>query len=106
MAYLQLLLGIGIEIVASSFLKASDGFTRVVPTAACVIGYCLSFWLVAQAVKTLPIGYVYALWSGIGTVAIAVIGWAAYSESLGPAKVFGILLVVAGIVTLNVVGQS
>lgn len=106
MAYLEMLLGIAIEIVASSFLKASDGFTKLIPTAACIIGYCASFWLVAQSVKTLPIGYVYALWSGIGTVAIALIGWVAYSESLGPAKLVGILLVVAGIVTLNLVAQS
>jgi small multidrug resistance pump len=101
MPYVQLAIAIAIEIVATSLLKTSDGFTRLVPTVVCLVSYGVSFWLIAQSVKTLPIGFVYAVWSGVGTATIAVIGAIVYSERLDATRVAGIALVIAGVVVLN-----
>jgi len=99
-----LLLAIGSEIVATSALKASDGFTRLVPVVIVVVGYAASFYFLALTLRDIPLGVTYAVWSGIGTAAIAVIGVVFFRETLGLVSIAGITLIVLGVVLLNVSG--
>jgi small multidrug resistance pump len=101
MAYVILVVAIGVEVIGTSLLKPSVGFTRLWPTVGSLTAYALAFVLVAQAVKRLPVSLVYAMWSGLGTVAIAVIGAVFFGESLSAVKVVGIMLVIIGVVVLN-----
>lgn len=101
MPYVFLLVAIALEVVATSLLKASDGFTRLIPTLSCIVGYVASFALVSRALQHFELGMVYAVWSGLGTVAVVSVGVLAFGESLDSVKVGGTALVVAGVVLLN-----
>jgi small multidrug resistance pump len=102
MAWLMLAGAILTEVIATSALKLSDGLSRVVPSIVVAVGYILSFVLLAQALKLhLQVSVAYAVWSGVGTAAIAVIGMLVLDEPLNPAKVVGIALVILGVVVLN-----
>ena len=85
-------------------LKATDGFSRLWPTVACLAGYVLSFVLLSQAVKGVQVGIAYAIWSGLGTAAIVTISAAFLGEPITALKVIGVSLIVAGVVILNVGG--
>jgi small multidrug resistance pump len=104
MAYGLLVLAIGAEVVGTSLLRPSEGFTRLWPTVGSLVGYGLSFLLLAQTVKRIPVGVVYAMWSGLGTVAIVAVGAAFLGEPLSVVKAVGITLVIAGVVVLNLGG--
>lgn len=104
MAYLFLLGAIAAEVVGTSLLKATEGFSRLWPTLAMVLSYITAFALLAQAVKNIPVGVAYALWSGLGTAGIAVIGAAFLGEPLSLVKVVGIGLIIGGVVILNLGG--
>jgi multidrug transporter EmrE-like cation transporter len=101
------LLGLAIasEVIATVALKASDGFSRPVPAAIVVAGYALSFWLMALVLKHLSVGTTYAVWSAVGTAAIALIGVFAYGESASLLKVASLGLIVLGVVGLNAAGS-
>jgi small multidrug resistance pump len=103
-AYLFLLGAISAEVIGTSLLKATHGFTRLWPTLGLVTAYITAFLLLAQAVKTIPVGVAYAMWSGLGTAAIVAIGAAFLGEPLSLVKVLGVGLVVAGVVILNLGG--
>jgi small multidrug resistance pump len=103
-AYLFLLGAIAAEVVATSLLKATDGFTRLWPTVACLTGYIISFVMLAQAVKGVPVGVAYAMWSALGTAAIVAIGAVFLGEPITLVKVVGVSLIIAGVVTLNLGG--
>ena len=90
-----------LEIVATLSLRASDGFSKPVPTLAAVAGYVLAFALLAQALKTIEVGVAYAVWSGVGTAAITVIGIFALGESAAALKLLGTAMIVVGVVVLN-----
>ena len=102
----MLALAIVAEVIGTTALRASDGMTRVGPGAVVVIAYAVSFVLLAVTLKHLTLGTTYAIWSGVGTVAIAVIGWLAYQERLSPATIAGIGLVVAGVVAIHLGGGA
>jgi small multidrug resistance pump len=104
MGYVLLLGAIAAEVFATSTLKSTDGFTRLWPTVACLTGYTVSFVLLAQVVKSVPVGVAYALWSGLGTAAIVAIGATFLGEPITLVKVVGIGLIVAGVVVLNLGG--
>jgi small multidrug resistance pump len=99
-----LLLAIASEVVATSALKASDGFSRLIPAIVVIIGYAASFYFLSLSLRDIPLGVVYAVWSGIGTAAIAVIGVVFFRETLGWVGIAGITLIVLGVVLLNVSG--
>ena len=101
-----LALAIGSEIVATVSLKLSDGFTKPAPSVVVVAGYALSFYALSITLRTIPLGIVYAIWSGVGTAAIVVIGLFLFRETLDVVKVVGIGLIIAGVVTLNGVGAT
>jgi small multidrug resistance pump len=105
MAWLMLAGAIAAEVAATSALKLSQGFTRLVPSIVVTVGYLLSFVLLGLALKRqLQVSVAYAVWSGAGTAAIAVIGMVLLNEPLTPAKVVGIGLVIAGVLVLNLSG--
>jgi small multidrug resistance pump len=102
MAWLMLLGAIATEVAATSALKLSNGLTRLVPSIVVVAGYVLSFVLLARALKLqLQVSVAYAIWSGLGTAAIVVIGAVWLHEPVTPLKIAGVVLVIAGVVVLN-----
>ncbi|MEW2050150.1 multidrug efflux SMR transporter [Streptomyces sp. NBC_00377] len=104
MGYLTLAGAIAAEVAATTAMKYSDGFSRLWPSLLTAVGYVVSFLLLAQTLKTVGIGTAYAIWAGVGTAAIAVIGLALFGESLTLTKVAGVLLIVGGVVVLNLGG--
>lgn len=104
MPYVLLLLAIAVEVVATSLLKLSDGFTKLWPTVGSLTGYAAAFVLLAVVVRHMPVGVAYAVWAGLGTAAIAAVGVLFLNESMTFAKVAGIVLVIGGVVTLNLGG--
>jgi small multidrug resistance pump len=105
-AYIFLLVAIAAEVFATSTLKSTEGFSRLWPTVACLAGYVVSFAALSQAVKQVPVGVAYAVWSGLGTAAIVAIGAVFLNEPITLVKVFGIGLIVAGVLILNLGGAS
>ena len=104
MTVMYLTLAIASEVIATVALKASDGFSRPVPVAIVVAGYAISFWLLALVLRHFSVGTTYAIWSAVGTAAIALIGIAAYGESLNVLKVASLCLIILGVVGLNAAG--
>ncbi|NUW32005.1 multidrug efflux SMR transporter [Nonomuraea sp. SMC257] len=105
MMYVFLALAIVAEVVATSLLKTTEGFTRLWPTLGCLAGYGAAFLLLTQALERgMQVGVAYAVWSGLGTTLIVIIGMLFLGEPLTAAKVAGVVLVVAGVVTLNLAG--
>ena len=94
------------EVVATVFLKFTDGFTNIVPSIVVVVGYALSFWLLALILKDLEIGFVYAVWSGAGTALIAAVGMIAFGETATALKFLSIALIILGVIGLNLGGPS
>ncbi len=103
-----LLLGTAIlaEVIATSALKASEGFSRWLPSIAVVIGYGIAFYCLSLTLRHIPIGIAYAVWSGIGTALIALIGVVAYQQKLDLPAMLGIGLIVAGVLVLNLFSKS
>ncbi|NMO50846.1 multidrug efflux SMR transporter [Actinoplanes sp. TBRC 11911] len=104
MAYVFLLGAISAEVVATSLLKSTDGFTRLWPTVAVLGGYAISFVALSQAVKGVQVGVAYAVWSALGTAAIVGIGAIFLGEPITLVKTIGVSLIIAGVVTLNLGG--
>ena len=104
MTALLLSAAIAAEVIATVSLKASDGFSRPVPSAITIVGYLISFWLLALVLKELSVGTTYAIWSAVGTAAVALIGIAAYGESASVLKIASLGLIVLGVIGLNAAG--
>jgi small multidrug resistance pump len=104
--YLLLLGAILTEVVATNALKAADGFTRLVPSTVTVIGYAISFYLLSLALKTIPVGVAYAIWSGIGIVLVTVVAWILFGQKLDAAALAGIALILAGVVVIRVFSSA
>lgn len=101
MAYLYLAVAILAEVCATSFLRLSDGFTRPVPSAITAIGYGVSFYCLSLALRTVPTGIAYAIWSGIGIVLVAGIAWIFQGQRLDAAAMAGMGLIIAGVLVMN-----
>ncbi|MGH3359496.1 MAG: DMT family transporter [Nocardioidaceae bacterium] len=104
MAYLFLAAAIALEVVGTSLLPSTNGFSRLWPSVACLASYAGAFVMLSQTVPEIPIGLTYAMWSGLGTAAIVAIGVVVLDESITVTKVVGVLLVIGGIVLLNLGG--
>jgi small multidrug resistance pump len=94
------------EVIATSALKASDGFSHFWPSVIVLIGYAISFYLLSLTLRTIPVGVVYAIWSGAGIALIALVGWLFLGQSLDGPAIIGLLLIVAGVIVLNVFSKS
>ncbi|HEX6352749.1 multidrug efflux SMR transporter [Actinophytocola sp.] len=105
MPYLFLLGAIAFEVLGTSLLKVTEGFTRLWPTVACLGSYVAAFAALAWAIKhDLPVGVAYAMWSGLGTAAIVAIGVVFLNEPISFQKIAGVVLVIGGVAVLNLGG--
>ena len=101
MQFVYLAIAIVAEVVATSALKASNGFTAWQPSVVVVIGYAVSFYFLSLALRTIPVGVAYAIWSGVGIVLISVIAWVIYRQALDAAAIVGMALIIAGVAVIN-----
>jgi small multidrug resistance pump len=106
LAIVWLATAIGSEIIATVSLKLSDGFTKPIPSVVVVVGYAISFYALSVTLRSIPLGVVYAVWSGVGTAAVAMIGVFLFREVLDAVKVAGIGLIIVGVVMLNGAGGA
>ncbi|MEU3192229.1 multidrug efflux SMR transporter [Streptomyces sp. NPDC006992] len=104
MTYVTLAAAILAEVLGTTAMKYSEGFSKLVPSLLTAAGYLVAFVLLAQTLKSMSVGTAYAIWSGAGTAAIALIGMVFIGESVTAAKILGLLLVICGVVVLNLGG--
>jgi small multidrug resistance pump len=105
-AFLLLALAILTEVGATLALRVSDGFSKPMPSAIVVVGYGLSFWLLALALKSIPVSLTYAIWSGVGTALIAVAGVLAFGETMNTMKLASLLVIILGVAGLSAAGGA
>lgn len=103
-----LYLGIAIvcEVIATSALRAAEGFTRLLPSAISVIGYGISFYCLSMTLKFLPIGVVYAIWSGLGIVLVSVVAYFLYKQVLDWPAIIGMGFIITGVVIMNLFSKA
>ncbi|HGN2539269.1 TPA: SMR family transporter [Proteus mirabilis] len=103
-----LILAIISEVIATTVLKASDGFSRLYPSIVVVVGYCFSFsfWALSQVVKVMPLGIAYAIWSGLGIVLVSVAAVFVYQQKLDLPAIVGMTLIIAGVLVINLLSNS
>lgn len=101
-----LLFAILLETIATTMLKASEGFTKPIPTAVTLIGYAGAFYLLSLTLRTIPIGIAYALWSGIGIVLVTVAAYFLYKQKLDTPALIGISLIIIGVLVIQLFSKS
>lgn len=104
--WLFLLAAIISEVTATSSLKASSRFTKIMPSVVVVVGYALSFYFLSLVLKAIPIGIAYAVWAGLGIVLLAVVGWIVFGQALDAPALLGMALILAGIIIMNVFSNT
>ncbi|ANI29314.1 multidrug DMT transporter [Yersinia entomophaga] len=104
--FLYLMMAIVAEVIATTLLKASEGFTRLVPSIFVVIGYGIAFWGLSQVVKTMPLGIAYAIWSGLGIVLVSVAATFMYQQKLDWAAILGMTLIISGVLVINLLSKT
>lgn len=105
-AYVYLIVAIVAEVIATTALKASDGFTQMVPSAVTVVGYAIAFYCLAITLRVIPTGVAYAIWSGVGIVLISVAGWILFKQSLDLPAIIGMGMIIGGVIVINVFSGS
>jgi small multidrug resistance pump len=106
MHYVFLIGAIIAEVVATTSLKASEGFTKFWPSVVVVVGYAIAFYLLSLVLKSIPTGVAYAIWSGVGVVLIALAAWLLQGQKLDAAAMIGMALIVAGVVVMNLFSKT
>lgn len=103
-----LMLGIAIvaETIATSALKSSEGFSKLVPSAIVLVGYGVAFYFLSLTLRAIPVGIAYAVWSGVGIVLITVVGWAFFGQKMDAPALIGMALIIAGVVIMNVFSSA
>ena len=104
--WLALSIAIVAEVVATTALKSTEGFTRLWPSVLVVVGYGAAFYFMTVSLRVLPVGIMYAIWAGLGIVLVAILGWVVYRQSLDAAAIGGIALIVAGVLVINLFSGS
>ncbi|TSE33665.1 DMT family transporter [Tepidimonas charontis] len=99
--WLLLALAIVTEVIATTALKASDGLTRLLPSAVVLVGYATSFYCLSLVLRHIPVGITYAVWSGLGIVLITLVAYVLYGQRIDGAGLLGMALIIAGVVVLN-----
>ncbi|WP_354041350.1 multidrug efflux SMR transporter [Devosia sp. UYZn731] len=94
------------EVIATSFLRASQGFTQLVPTLVVVVGYGITFYFFSLALQTIPVGVAYAIWSGVGIVLVSIIAFIVYKQMLDLPALIGMGLILAGVLVINLFSHS
>jgi small multidrug resistance pump len=106
MAYVYLLIAIVAEVVGTTALKLSQGFTKPVPTIGVIVGYTIAFFFLSLVLKHIPVGIAYAIWSGIGIVLISLIGVVMFKQILDVYAIAGIVLITIGVLVINLLSKS
>lgn len=104
--WILLFIAIVSEVIATSCLKATEGFTRLWPSLIVVVGYLLAFYFLSLTLKTIPVGIAYAIWSGVGIVLIALSGWLFLGQALDFPAIIGLSLIVAGVMAITLFSQT
>ncbi|MCI3132424.1 SMR family transporter [Phenylobacterium aquaticum] len=94
------------EVIATTMLKASDGFTKLTPSLITVAGYAFAFWCLSHSMKTVPVGVGYAIWSGVGIVLITGIAWIWFKQTLDLPAMLGMGLILAGVLVINLFSKA
>lgn len=106
MNYLYLFLAIVAEVVATTALKSTEGFTKIIPSLVVIIGYSLSFYLLSIVLQHLPLGVTYAIWAGLGIVMVALAGLFIYGQKPDAAALFGMGLIIIGVVIIQLFSHT
>jgi len=101
MAYLYLAIAIVSEVVGTAALKASEEFTRLVPSLIVIVGYASAFYFLTLTLRTIPVGLAYAIWAGVGIVLICIVSWILYKQTLDAPAIIGVALIAAGVILIN-----
>lgn len=106
MVYVYLMIAIMCEVVATTALKAANGFTVLLPSMLVVAGYSGAFYFLSLSLSTIPLGVAYAVWSGMGIVLVSVLGWLVYHQSLDRAAIFGMLMILSGVAFIKLFSKT
>ena len=101
MHWLYLSIAILAEVIATSSLKAAEGFTRLIPSLIVVFGYGTAFYFLSLALRTMQVGTAYAIWSGVGTVIISIVAWLLYNQKLDAPSILGMALIISGVIIIK-----
>ena len=104
-AYLYLAIGIIGEVCATAALKATEEFTKPIPSLICVIGYATGLFFLSLTLRSIPVGIAYAIWAGVGVLLVVVISWLFFTESLTLVQIAGMVLVIGGVTMLELGAQ-
>lgn len=105
-AYSLLGLAIISEVIGSTFLVKSEGFSKLFPSVVVVVLFSISFYLLSQVIKTIPLGIAYAIWGGVGIVLTAIVGYVVFKQTLDTPALIGIALILSGVAVINLFSQS
>ncbi len=94
------------EVIATTALKASDGFSKLLPSIISAVGYGVAFYCMSQSMKTVPVGIGYAIWSGIGIVLITLLAWVVFKQKLDLPAVVGMGMILAGVLVINLYSKA
>ncbi|MCH7389337.1 DMT family transporter [Acinetobacter dispersus] len=104
--WIILFIAITAEVIATSALKSSEGFTKPVATIVVVVGYVVAFYCLSLTLKTIPVGVAYAIWSGVGIVLITTVAWFVFDQKLDIWGIIGIVLIMSGVLILNLLSKT
>lgn len=105
-SWIFLAVAIVAEVIGTTALKASAGFSKPWPSVLVVVGYGIAFYLLALTLRTIPVGVAYAVWSGAGIVLITAVAWLLFGQKLDPPALVGMGLIIAGVIVLNVFSKA
>lgn len=106
MSWFYLSIAIFAEIIATTALKKAEGFSQLAPSLVTVVGYVIAFFFLSLSLRSIPVGVAYAIWSGVGIVAISIIGFILFKQRLDMAALIGIGFIIVGVLILNVFSKS
>ena len=104
--YAVLVVAIVFEVLGTSAMQAAQHFTRLAPSVMMVVCYAIAFFFLSWSLRYVPVGIAYAIWSGLGIVLISLVGYFAFGQKLDPAAIFGLGLIIAGVLVLNLFSKS
>lgn len=104
--WLILFIAIVAEVIATSALKSSEGFTKPMASIVVVLGYIIAFYCLSLTLKTIPVGIAYAVWSGVGIVLITTVAWIVFDQKLDVWGIVGIALIMSGVLVLNLLSKT
>ncbi|CAM4232189.1 hypothetical protein F901_02380 [Acinetobacter dispersus] len=104
--WIILFIAITAEVIATSALKSSEGFTKPIASIVVVVGYVVAFYCLSLTLKTIPVGVAYAIWSGVGIVLITTVAWFVFDQKLDIWGIIGIVLIMCGVLILNLLSKT